>query len=180
MKLQELGIKHNTDKAFFHEYCDFYEKNLPKRSFKGRLLEIGVMDGASLAMWAEYYPNAEIVGVDIFDKSHVQIPGVEVLQLDATDTAALEKLGSFDIIVDDGSHKTADQQASFEHLYLNQLNPKGYYIIEDLHTSFMPSYVNSKRNTIEYLKHAMLEYKFFQRDKKDNDSMTCIIRAGQL
>jgi hypothetical protein len=179
MKLQELGIKHNTDKAFFHKYCDFYEKNLPKRSFKGRLLEIGVMDGASLAMWAEYYPNAEIVGVDIFDKSHVQIPGVKVLQLDATDTAALKKLGNFDIIIDDGSHKTADQQASFEHLYYKQLNKGGFYVLEDLHTSLMPSYVDSKLTTIDYLKKSKLKIKHYRRDADVADSMTCIIPAGQ-
>ena len=180
MKLQQIGLKHNTDKAFFHKYCDFYQKHLPKSTFKGRLLEIGIMDGASLLMWREYYPNAEIVGIDINDKSHLSIDGVQILQMDATDTEALATLGSFDIIVDDGSHMTADQQKSFEHLYLNQLNQKGFYIIEDLHTSLMPNYVNSKMTTLEYLDHAMLKYDFFHRDKSINDSMTCVIRAGQL
>jgi len=180
MKLQQIGLKHNTDKAFFHEYLDFYQKNLPKSSFKGRLLEIGVMDGASLLMWREYYPNAEIVGIDINDKSHIEIPGVQILQMDATNTEALATLGTFDIIIDDGSHMTADQQASFEYLYLNSLNPKGYYIIEDLHTSLRPSYVNSKLTTLEYLKNALLDYDFYQKDKSVEDSMTCIIKAGQL
>lgn len=180
MLLHDIGLKHNTDKAFFHQYLDFYQKHLPKRTFRGRLLEIGVMDGASLKMWREYYPNAEIVGVDINDKSHINIDGVMILQLDATDPTQLQDLGMFDIIVDDGSHMTADQQKSFEHLYLNQLNPKGYYIIEDLHTSLIPNYVNSERTTLEYLDHAMLKYDFFHRDKSVNDSMTCVIRAGQL
>lgn len=180
MLLHDLGMKHNTDKAFFHQYLDFYQKYLPKRTFKGRLLEIGVMDGASLRMWREYYPKAEIVGVDINDKSHISIDGVMILQLDATDPSQLQDLGVFDIIVDDGSHMTGDQQKSFEHLYLNQLSEKGYYIIEDLHTSLMPNYVNSERTTLEYLDHAMLKYHFFHRDKNVNDSMTCIIRAGQL
>lgn len=178
--LHTIGLKHNTDKAFFHKYLDFYQKQLPKRSFSGRLLEIGVMDGASLRMWREYYPKAEIVGVDIDDKSHLEINGVTILKLDATDPKALDSLGMFDIIVDDGSHMTADQQASFEHLYLNQLSPKGYYIIEDLHTSLMPSYVNSPVTTLEYLDHAMLEYEFYRRDKAVKDSMTCVIKAGQL
>lgn len=180
MLLHDLGLKHNTDKAFFHQYLDFYQKLLPKRTFKGRLLEIGVMDGASLKMWREYYPKAEIVGVDINDKSHINIDGVMILRLDATDPTQLQDLGMFDIIVDDGSHMTADQQKSFEHLYLNQLNPKGFYIIEDLHTSLMPNYVNSKMTTLEYLDHAMLKYDFYHRDKSINDSMTCVIRAGQL
>lgn len=180
MLLHEIGLKHNTDKAFFHQYLDFYQIKLPKRNFAGRLLEIGVMDGASIKMWREYYPKAEIVGVDINDKSHLQYENVTILQLDATDPEQLKDLGIFDIIIDDGSHMTADQQKSFEHLYLNQLSPKGYYIIEDLHTSLMPSYVNSKMTTLEYLDHAMLDYDFYHRDKSVNDSMTCIIRAGQL
>lgn len=180
MLLHEIGLKHNTDKAFFHQYLDFYQKRLPKRNFTGRLLEIGVMDGASIKMWREYYPKAEIVGVDINDKSHLQYDNVTILQLDATNPDQLQDLGIFDIIIDDGSHMTADQQKSFEHLYLNQLSAKGYYIIEDLHTSLMPNYVNSKMTTLEYLKHAMLDYDFYHRDKSVNDSMTCVIRAGQM
>lgn len=177
MILQQIGLKHNTDKATFHKYLDFYQKRLPQRTFQGRLLEIGVMDGASLRMWHEYYPKAEIVGIDINDNSHLDIEGVTILQLNATDTEALQELGNFDIIVDDGSHMTAEQQKSFEQLFYKQLNKGGFYILEDLHTSLIPSYVNSKLTTIEYLK--QLEHKIyhFQRDKKVNDSMTCVIEG---
>lgn len=180
MLLNDIGVKHGTDKATYHKYCDFYQKLLPKRTFKGRLLEIGVMDGASIRMWAEYYPKAEIVGIDTIDKSHLSIEGATLLQIDATDPDALSELGMFDIIIDDGSHYTADQQKSFEHLYLNQLNPKGLYILEDLHTSLMPMYVNSKLNTIDYLKNAMIEHEFYHNKDNPKDSMTCVIKAGQL
>ena len=54
--LHELGLKYKTDKATFHKYLDFYEKKLPGRDFAGRLLEVGVMDGASMRMWREYVP----------------------------------------------------------------------------------------------------------------------------
>lgn len=180
MILQDIGLKYETDKATFHKYMDFYQKNLPKRNFKGRLLEIGVMDGYSLKTWREYYPHAEIVGIDIEDKSHLDIEGVTILEMDATKLKDLEKLGYFDIIIDDGSHLTGDQQKSFKYLYTNSLNPKGYYIIEDLHTSYMPSYITTKFNTIEFLDNEFLEYKFFQRDPNVKDSMSCIIKAGQL
>ena len=180
MNLQEIGIRCNTDKAFFHKYLDFYQMNLPKSNFKGRLLEIGVMDGASLEMWREYYPNAEIVGLDINDKSHINIPDVTILKRDATRPSDLADLGMFDIIIDDGSHMTGDQIISLEILYNNNLNKSGFYIIEDLHTSLMPSYVNSKLNTLEYLKKSKLKVKHYRRDKNVDDSMTCIIKAGQL
>jgi len=179
MKLQQIGLKHNTDKAFFHKYLDFYEKHLPKPSFKGRLLEIGVMDGASLLMWREYYPDAEIVGVDIDSKSHLEIDHVVILQLDATVPEQMKDLGYFDVIIDDGSHMTKDQQASFEWLYYNQLTPGGIYVLEDLHTSLMPSYVNSKLTTLEYLKKSKLKVKYYRRDPDVADSMTCIIKADQ-
>ena len=61
--LNDMGLKYDADKSSrFHLYLDFYQLMLPDRNFKGRLLEIGVMDGLSMKMWREYYPNAEIVG----------------------------------------------------------------------------------------------------------------------
>lgn len=178
MLLNDIGVKHGTDKATYHKYCDFYQKLLPKRTFKGRLLEVGVMDGASIRMWAEYYPKAEIVGIDTVDKSHLSIEGATLLQIDATDPAALADLGMFDIIIDDGSHKTSDQQKAFEQLYYSQLNKGGKYILEDLHTSLWPSYVDSKLDTIKYLKKLKnIKVHFFQRDKSINDSITSIIEG---
>ena len=179
MKLQTLGLKYNTDKATYHEYLDFYQANLPKSSFTGRLLEIGVMDGASISMWREYYPKAEIVGIDIYDKSHLNIDGVTLLQMDATNVAALQTLGNFDIIIDDGSHMTADQQISLFWLYFNQLNADGYYVLEDLHTSLMPNYINSSFDTLRMIERLGLKAKHFRRDPNIIDSMTAIIKAGQ-
>src|SRR2546430_616290 len=68
--LNNIGLRHDTDKSSrFHNYLDFYEQQLPDRSFDGRLLEIGVMDGYSMAMWREYYPDAaDIIGLDIMPK----------------------------------------------------------------------------------------------------------------
>jgi spermidine synthase len=178
MLLHDTGLKHNTDKATYHKYLDFYQKHLPKRTFKGRLLEIGVMDGGSLRMWREYYPKAEIIGVDNAMQSDLRIDGVELITLDATDPTALKELGKFDIIIDDGSHKTADQQKTFEQLFYSQLKKGGYYILEDLHTSLMPSYINSDVTTIDYLK-KLKGVKITHYHNKDNpkDSMTCIIEG---
>lgn len=175
MILQELGLKHNTDKATYHKYLDFYQKHLPKRTFAGRLLEIGVMDGGSMRMWREYYPKADIIGVDNAMQANLQIDGVGLVQLDATNPIELKELGMFDIIIDDGSHKTADQQASFEHLFYNQLTPGGLYIIEDLHTSFMDSYINSDQTTVDYLK-KLKKIKITHFSNNEKESMTCIIK----
>lgn len=176
MVLHEIGLKYGTDKATFHEYLDFYQKKLPSRKFTGRLLEIGVMDGASLRMWREYYPKAEIIGVDNAMQSDLKIEGVGLVEIDATNELELKELGKFDIIIDDASHKTSDQQKTFEQLFYNQLNKNGIYILEDLHTSYIPSYVNSELTTIDYLKKKKdIKVTYFQRDKTINDSITCTI-----
>lgn len=176
MLLNDIGLKHGSDKATFHKYLDFYEKHLPGREFSGRLLEIGVMDGCSMRMWREYYPNAEIVGIDTGLQWDLKIDGVTLLELDGTDPKALKPLGMFDIIIDDGSHYTADQQKSFEHLFYSQLNPGGLYILEDLHTSYRKKYINSELDSIEYVNNLSFNKTWLRRGKK---SVTCIIGVPQ-
>ena len=159
MLLNDIGVKYGADKSsIFHNYLDFYQEQLPDQSFSGRLLEIGVMDGLSMKMWREYYPNAEIVGIDIKDMDHMhnddwQVPdSVKLIRCDGTDPKQTKPLGMFDIIIDDGSHYWSEQQKSFEILYYKQLNPGGIYIIEDLWTSYIDYYANAKINTLQYLK----------------------------
>lgn len=150
-KLQEIGEKYGTDKATIHRYLDFYETILPKNP--KRVLEIGVMQGASLKMWAEYYPEAQIVGIDAFEAfPEIDLEEAIVLRMDGTNHRKLSVLGKFDLIIDDASHLTQDQQTSFEYLYNNSLNPGGIYIIEDIHTSYWTDWVNSELTTVEYLK----------------------------
>ena len=171
MNLHEIGLKHNTDKATYHNFCDFYQKELPKNP--KRILEIGVMDGASLKMWKEYYPKAEVIGIDI--KEPQEINGALWLKVDATDINALKDLGKFDIIIDDGSHLTKEQQISFNYLFENSLNKGGYYVMEDLHTSFVDSYINSKYTTYEVLQ-GIKNVKYHQSKEDKSDSFTAIIK----
>lgn len=195
--LNDIGLKYNTDKSSrFHNYLDFYEEHLPDQSFNGRLLEIGIMDGYSIQMWREYYPDAEIVGVDIMPKDHLKIakdPNVTLLQLNATDIEAVSELEYFDIVIDDGSHMSLEQQQDFFWFYFNQLNQGGIYVIEDLWTSHMPNYVNSKYTTKQVL--ARLEEDGMQMiyfthphdgiekifpEYKGLDSETVIVHGGQM
>lgn len=153
-RLHELGLKHGTDKATFHRYCDFYEQHLPARV--DRLLEIGIMEGASLRMWRDYYPDADLIaGVDNDEhRGRLKITGVRTVWLDATDPSEVEllvsRLGPFDVIIDDASHMTADQQKTFELLW-PAVTPGGVYVIEDLHTSYMSNYINTPENTVDWL-----------------------------
>lgn len=176
MTLHEIGLKYGTDKATHHGYCDFYEKELQGLNPK-RILEIGVKDGASLRMWKEFYPKAEVVGIDI--NPRIDIPGCKVYTMNQCDIYLLWKLGNFDLIIDDGSHMTLHQQISFYSLFRDQLNKKGIYIIEDIHTSFYSEYINSAFTTYElFIKLMPVENsKLFQRIPGDtSDSNTLLIR----
>jgi len=192
--LDDIGLRFNTDKSSrFHCYLDFYQEQLPDRSFKGRLLEIGVMDGYSMQMWREYYPDAkDVIGLDIMPKDHLDIPGVTLLQINATDTVAMKELGTFDIIIDDGSHMSLEQQQAFFGLYYNQLRPHGFYVIEDLWTSHMDAYVNSQYDTktvLATLEDAGMKMAYFTHthdgiekifpEYEGLDSETVVIWAGQ-
>lgn len=134
--LQEIGLKYNTDKATYHNFCDFYEKNLNKDI--QILWEIGILNGASLNMWAEYYKNSKIIGFDIEDKSSLNyLKNIETKILDQGNKEQLLELSNekeIDVIIDDGSHYVNHQIMTFECLF-NSLKSNGQYIIEDLHTS---------------------------------------------
>lgn len=202
MTLDDIGVKYGADKSsIFHHYLHFYQQQLPGPDFTGRLLEIGVMDGLSMKMWREYYPHAEIVGIDIKNMSFMhnddwQVPeSVQLITCDGTDPKQLKPLGMFDIILDDGGHYMSHQQKSFKHLYYNQLNEGGTYIIEDLWTSHIGYYQDRKTTTINFLKTLEkkgMEMTYFTHkhegigigsvfpEYSDLDSHTVAIKAGQL
>lgn len=126
--LLELAEKYGTDKLT-HGYIPFYERYLPKNPKK--ILEIGVKEGKSIRMWREYFPDAEIHGLDLFQEHPV--PPIEHVTFwtgNQLDYKILEKLRNenFDLIIEDGSHNSRDQMITFFGLF----NGKQYFI-EDLH-----------------------------------------------
>lgn len=168
MTLQEIGLKHKTDKATHHKFCDFYEAELHNRQIKS-ILEIGVKDGASLRMWKEFYPEADVIGVDI--NKPIQIKGCTVIQADASKIMDLP-LDKFDLIIDDGSHLTSHQIATYR-LLKNKFNVA--YIVEDLHTSFLSEYIDTQVTAFEWFKNNT-QIKIFQRCNNIlHDSVTGII-----
>ena len=74
-ELCEIGKKYDTDKSsqrinvtdirHCHPYTLFYDgifKN--KKDEPLKIAELGILHGASILMWKEYFPNAEIYGFD--------------------------------------------------------------------------------------------------------------------
>lgn len=134
MTLHELGIKYGTDKVD-HNYLPIYDKLFtPLRNEIISLLEIGIYKGASLRMWADYFHNGYIYGIDK-DVEACQcvseLSGVVAINADVIEYKFKDHL--FDIVIDDGSHLPTEQIAAFGRLY-SLLKPGGYYIIEDIYT----------------------------------------------
>ncbi|MGI4860055.1 MAG: hypothetical protein ACRYHA_24645 [Janthinobacterium lividum] len=151
--LGEIGVRHGSDKFTRHRFESVYERFMsPLRDQPLRILEIGIggedieNGGGSLLAWQEYFPNAEIYGIDIHDKSFLDSARVKTFLCSQTDRDGLNRLcdeiGPFDIVIDDGSHKGPDVSLALFTLF-PRLKPGGIYFIEDVQTSYWAHYAGS-------------------------------------
>lgn len=152
-QLGKLFNKYGSDKDR-NGYTHFYEplfKNLRMKSIS--LLEIGIgtlipgapssmvgyhlegyAPGGSLRAWRDYFPTADVTGVDIqpdtqFSEERITTHLASSMNRQEVDAALKEK--NFDIIIDDGSHYDEHQVQTLKNLW-HRLNPGGFYIIEDI------------------------------------------------
>lgn len=161
-----------------YSYFALYEKLFGHlRGNAVKLLELGVFKGASLRSWKAYFGHdSVIVGVDINEECrehdapslnrHVRIG-------DQSDPEFLAKIidefGPFDIVMDDASHVTADQITSFNHLFINGVNPNGIYFIEDTNTSLWSSYQKGAADIFELVRALSIATHFFYADHQYKD-----------
>ena len=140
--LDEIGLETGTDKASSHHgYLEFYERFFERlRNKPIKILEIGVLEGASVRMWERYFPNGTIIGADI--NPNVFVFSTKRIKIEIIDQSNIQDLvdlgskhGPFDIIVEDGSHLWEHQITSLRVLF-PFLKDKGFYIVEDLQTNF--------------------------------------------
>jgi Glycosyltransferase WbsX/Domain of unknown function (DUF4214) len=143
--LRELFAAHSgkvSDKwdIYISEYDRLFQ---PYRDKPLRLLEIGIQNGGSLEVWSKYFVQAKrIVGSDI-DPACEQLtfddPKIAIVVADANTDDAEQRIlaasNGFDLIIDDGSHRSSDIVQSFAR-YFKHLTDGGLYIAEDLHCSY--------------------------------------------
>jgi len=135
--LSDIGAACGTDKGTIHSYLDHYEMLLgDRRGSPLKILEFGIENGASLKMWAEFFPKAEVHGVDlVLDNVSEEVRKNPRISLHLLNTLSKSTMGfhdsQFDVIIDDGSHVPEDQIITF-HYFWRCLKPGGMYFIEDV------------------------------------------------
>jgi hypothetical protein len=145
LNLKPIAAKYGSDKCSWHSYGRIYDQLFEWEAVR-KILEIGIgckevmgeayENGASLRMWAEYFPDAEIYGLDIRAEALVNQGRIHSFQCDqgkvSSLLAAREAVGTgFDLIVDDGSHQPEHQILS-ACVLSPCLAPSGRYVIEDV------------------------------------------------
>lgn len=177
--LNEICIRYHLDKADADEHKFEWHKKYPYIHCNGwakyyepfmnnirdkplRLLEIGICTQlfpfGSVKAWLDFFPRAEIWGLDNFgagsfpggtqealeerrqEIDELMSRGFNLIFADTSDEdciksaklALMDKgINDFDIVIDDGSHRTPDTLICLDSFF-DMVKPGGYYAIEDL------------------------------------------------
>lgn len=148
MKLNEIFRKHSCDKDR-HHYYEVYAKDFePRRNDPINILEVGIHKGSSHSSWVDYFPNAQVYGIDIFtwpdgstritpeQISILKHERVHWLKADSTlpiysDIKSAWGNVEFDFIIDDGLHTPEANTKTFENL-IGFLKDDGIFYVEDV------------------------------------------------
>jgi len=148
----------DTDKepSYMENYEEFFAD---RRTQELNFLEIGIFKGGSLALWAEYFPQGNIYGLEAnetispeFDAYMQKNPDADIHPVlnhpVPPHTESEEKCQAFfaecfggtlfDIILDDGAHTYTHSKSAFDTLFFHYLKPGGIYILEDWGTTYFP------------------------------------------
>lgn len=152
INLTDLADRYGSDKGSTkHRYTELYHMLFnPYRQRKITFLEMGLLVGGpevgadadretgdlpSIRMWLEYFPKADIHGLDVSDFSWFKDERFTFHRCDMDDraeiTRAIDAMPAPDIVIDDASHASHHQQNAFLEIF-PRLKSGGLYVIEDL------------------------------------------------
>lgn len=202
-ELCEIGRKYDTDKSsqrnnvsnirHCHPYTLFYESLFRnKKEEKLKIAELGILDGASILMWKEYFINSEIYGFD-FDnnlinsfKKNFNNERISLSNLDVTNENSIQNAFSnlnilYDIIIEDTTHNFKDQIRVIKNVH-QYLKPGGILIIEDIFKSYNENdYIISLTSIItEFQDFYFIELDHNNRNSTgwNNDKLFILIKSG--
>lgn len=140
-------------------YFEIYERHFSQfRNKPVSLLEFGVLHGGSLQMWKHYFgKQAKIYGADINPRcAELAEDQISILLADQESRDSLRSicntLPPFDIIIDDGGHTMLQQTTTFEEMW-GQLKIGGIYLIEDMLTSYWPSFGGGYKDPVNFVEY---------------------------
>jgi hypothetical protein len=202
-ELCEIGKKYDTDKSsqrnnvtdtrHCHPYTLFYENLFKsKRNEKLLMAELGILEGASLRMWQEYFPFTDIYGFEYnqnfindfkqkYNNDRITLSTINVCNVDSIKNAFHTTGLNYDIIIEDTTHQFEDQIRVIQNVY-NYLKPGGVFIIEDIFKSYKEQdYIDRLQDILPHFQ----SYYFVELDhvnKKstgwDNDKLFVLVKGG--
>ena len=153
-KLCDIAFKYKTDKCpqIRHTYTPFYWEFLKdKRESIKKVFEMGIgcadtmvrcsgkeyVTGASLYMWRDFFPNAQIYGGDIHPDTQFEAERIKTFLCNQMNPDDLKRVigetgSDIDLFIDDGAHYF-HQQLFLCNNMMPLLKKDVIYVIEDAH-----------------------------------------------
>ena len=152
MRSTELDLSmYDTDKianGYLHSYDRMFA---PLVDHELLLLEIGINRGGSLQLWRDYFPRAQVTGIDILPLTQLDLgERIQLFQGSQADPDFLDQVAQvhapngFDLIIDDGAHVGVLARVAFWHLFEHHLKPGGWYVVEDWGTGYWDNWPDGK------------------------------------
>jgi hypothetical protein len=145
-----------TDKYWVHAYTTIYDQLFAEfLSNPVKILELGVLRGASLRLWHDVFPAAKIFGLDRDGDKWRELAGdcdrVQMLVGNQRDSEFMQTVAQrgWHVIIDDCSHDPRIQRTTFDTLWPS-VKSNGLYVIEDCHYSYDSRY-KRKGNFVEHI-----------------------------
>jgi hypothetical protein len=154
--LKRVFDAHGSDKATVHNYHLVYGAILTRMAAPDSLIEIGLgtnntdtvsnmglegRPGASLRAFRDHLPRARIFGADIDRRILFQEERISTFFVDQTDLhsfSEIERVGPFDLIIDDGLHAPNANLAVLIFALRGALRTSGCLVIEDISPKALP------------------------------------------
>ena len=129
-----LNHLRDTTNAVLEIGVGTYQPEIPSTFVGNAHLYPHYTPGGSLRAWRDYFPNANVYGVDIAEDCRLEEDRIKTFIFSSLDNEKCDSLlpnFQFDLIVDDGLHTALAQITTLKNLF-KRVKANGYYIIEDV------------------------------------------------